>query len=653
MSYSIPISGLNEITIISSDDFFPIVDSSSLTTFRVSVNNLGNYLAPASTPWASRSLFADSSSWSSQSLVSVSSSWASRSLQALYAMTSSYIDLIGDDGYFPYWNMVQDTNANLKTNSQLWQQNTAEGNVVFVNSASSTLADYIPWPVERPDLSESQYNPKANQMFSYAWPYAQGINTVWPIISQNFVGTDMVWYGWTHNWPPTPFYGSQSFVRDYFSGSSGPTSGSWEQFNNATDKLSNVLNGKWLRIASLSSNGGYTGPGSGKPAADHTAMGEIRSAGGDGLIKLQIGTPSGPGDETNVQHVIYIYICTQVYSGYMTAHVYHSSMYNGSQLIKQIRMFQGPSDDTVDSGTSLDIMLDNISDDDDHILIEGKSWGGLRFLKYINVDPWPPEFTGSNDIKLSPTTLIFPAAPGIYSNAPKNQNYYIQGQNVVIWPTPNEITQSGYWNPSNISSYSLYASGTINTNCYYCGDHQGLTTKLTISGVDMYFSGGILVSGVGGGGGPPTPPSDLLIGSMVVWPSQTIPINWMICSGSILPTASYLDLYNAIKTTSTFSSFGRRCTYTGAPSSIGTYFKVPNMKGCFAKGWDGITNTFGAASAVGGSTSTSHTHGYTDWASGVLGNGGVLISKTTDGSSVTVPSSTPANVQINWIIKYA
>ena len=227
-------------------------------------------------------------------------------------------------------------------------------------------------------------------------------------------------------------------------------------------------------------------------------MGEMRGGTGDGLIQLRVSTPSGLPGQTNIQHVIYIYVCTQIYSGYMSAQVYHSSVYLG-QIIKQIRMFQAPSNDLVDSVISLDIMLDNISNADDHILIEGKSWGGITFLKYINVDPWPPEFTGSNDITLSPTTLIFPAAPGIYSNVPKTQNYYIQGQNVVIWPTPNEITQSGIFNPKNISPYSLNVSGTINsTSKFYCEGKKGLSGSILVnwgtpSSNILYFDGGILV----------------------------------------------------------------------------------------------------------------------------------------------------------------
>ena len=68
------------------------------------------------------------------------------------------------------------------------------------------------------------------------------------------------------------------------------------------------------------------------------------------------------------------------------------------------------------------------------LAITAQSWQGIRFLKWLNVGPWPTQDVMSTDPTQDGSTLTFPTAPGFYSNVPKNMNYYIQGKNVVIWP---------------------------------------------------------------------------------------------------------------------------------------------------------------------------------------------------------------------------
>jgi hypothetical protein len=96
---SIKISELDALTIVTSDDFFPLVDSGSATTFRVTVDTLNNWFrisgSSMSSSWASASLTSlqsVSSSWASASLTSlqsVSSSWASQSISSSYALSAS------------------------------------------------------------------------------------------------------------------------------------------------------------------------------------------------------------------------------------------------------------------------------------------------------------------------------------------------------------------------------------------------------------------------------------------------------------------------------------------------------------------------------------------------------------------------------------
>lgn len=74
---SIRISQLNGFTGIKAEDFIPLVDSSSLTTYRVTVTSFGGWLSDSgsvlSASWASAS---------NASNVSISSSWASSSISA-------------------------------------------------------------------------------------------------------------------------------------------------------------------------------------------------------------------------------------------------------------------------------------------------------------------------------------------------------------------------------------------------------------------------------------------------------------------------------------------------------------------------------------------------------------------------------------------
>jgi hypothetical protein len=115
MSYSIPISSLNELIYITADDYMPIVDSGSMTTFKTSVNTFKNYFALSgsvlSASWASASisasyaLNADTASYLYPRLYEMTASWALNILWssvvgtaslAYNARTASRLEGIGD-----------------------------------------------------------------------------------------------------------------------------------------------------------------------------------------------------------------------------------------------------------------------------------------------------------------------------------------------------------------------------------------------------------------------------------------------------------------------------------------------------------------------------------------------------------------------------
>lgn len=103
---TIKISELDGFSNIIPEDFIPLVDSSSMTTFRVSLNSINNYISESVTVKNSKySLYSTSASYASSSVSSsysltasylinnipnLSSSWASRSLFAIESTSSSY-----------------------------------------------------------------------------------------------------------------------------------------------------------------------------------------------------------------------------------------------------------------------------------------------------------------------------------------------------------------------------------------------------------------------------------------------------------------------------------------------------------------------------------------------------------------------------------
>ena len=103
MSSSIKISNLNELFSITSDDFFPVDDSGSMTTYRISMSTLLGFLSASgsivtssfartasyaiSSSYALTSSYAVSSSRSITSSFAIVASWATNSLSAV---SSSY-----------------------------------------------------------------------------------------------------------------------------------------------------------------------------------------------------------------------------------------------------------------------------------------------------------------------------------------------------------------------------------------------------------------------------------------------------------------------------------------------------------------------------------------------------------------------------------
>ncbi len=534
--YNIKISELNPfVADVKTEDFFPLVDSSSMTTFRATIQDIGSlithslsasyvpsdkigtvshsisasysdYAVSASYAIsASHALLADSASYYPAQKFQVSCSWASRSLQSYYATRALDVDTHGAPYNFPYW--TSDTpgagNANLIKNSPLVYYSNKK--LISVDSASTNIPYFLQYPIHRPDIKIYRFGDRANVAFGFA-PNS-GIQCTWPITSHTFIGTDQrSWHFSTASNPHPEFNPDLMVTNSYFSGSAGDeTSGSFYTIPDAPGAIASIFNGKWVRFAAILGNPTYYDdtiiPGTMPPLPQHPAHG-IFWGNGDyrmyGLISLQLVTNPFTGGSNASSYIDFWFHLNQWNRG-ISVQVFHVGK-SIPQIIRALRFHT--SNAIKDPPMFIDMLIDGLYSGGEEpgalgeptLTIKAQSWQGVRFLKWLNVDPWPIEDKHDSDITKDDATLIIPAAPGFYSNVSKHMNYYIQGKNVVIWPTYNQITQSGMAVPSMRSPYSLAVSGTINTNTKFnCDGHDGITTKVTYGTTNLYFSGGILV----------------------------------------------------------------------------------------------------------------------------------------------------------------
>jgi len=116
----------------------------------------------------------------------------------------------------------------------------------------------------------------------------------------------------------------------------------------------------------------------------------------------------------------------------------------------------------------------------------------------------------------------------------------------------------------------------------------------------------------------PTVGDTVPIGTIMSFASTTVPNNWLECNGDAKSTASFAELYTAIQNNDGTASFGYLSDQFGNRNSSGGYFKIPDFRGEFIRGWDhnrGIDNSriFG--------TSQNHVFQSHDHNVGVEGSG--------------------------------
>ncbi len=598
LSHSIKISELDPIysASILTEDFFPLVHSQSMTTYRATLEAIGQLMthsiyadtasysagaiSASHADWADNSIsasYAKTASWALNIPSVLSASWASRSMiagtadQALYASRSHDawyatrsldVDTSGRIYNFPYWNTVDGTpgtNGALQKYSPLsaipswfsasWTW-TAAGPLIIDSGSTLVIApnsaSYVPyyWFDQDPKFTLTRYNGQAN-MINANWGPG-GLQSYWPITSQTFIGNDQrFWYFYTASNPSWPWT-----TNEYFSGSAGgPLSGSWNTIPAMAGGISSSFNKKWVRIISADSWWTASFPQYGG-ASQHPAAGAMTMTYGNlgGLIKLQANTPVGTdpigGDKSNAQSTIWAHIFTGMWGSPPQITILSSNNYS-RQLITALRMGCGYGHDPV---FYLDMLIDNTTAGDEYIRFEAQSFnGGIRFLSIPNWGPWLPIDTASNDVHYDWRHLTVPNAPGHYSGIDARyhrMSHYFQGQTVVINPTINEITQSGLAYAPNASTLSLHVSGGINASeRFYCNNNPGLTTKVTYGTTNLYFSGGILIDKY-----PPdtyVPPTSIPCGTSLKYKGgQAMPSEQFFTLGSATgPVIVRYDMY--------------------------------------------------------------------------------------------------------------
>ncbi len=533
------------------EDFIPIVDSSSMTTYRGSI---GSILSASIPVWT-----VSSSVFASQSVQSTNS------LYANYATRAGDVNIWGDKYLVPFWNQ-SGVNASLSAYSPLYISysvlaDTGNG-ILIVDKAYAAAIPWQPDPVYRPDYFVNNFwNYKQNSWGGWGSWAAGGIFTAWPIVSSVFNGTDQA--GWQFS---TASISTKDInVTNQFWSGSG-LNGKWETIPVGNGGISSSFNKKWIRLASVSLI--YAADVSkGIPSwiSQNSAKGEVSNTGGGGgqgglfgRVRFQISTNNTKVGSTNTQQVVDMHIHNQTWGGGISAQVFMGNNYS-VDLIKKFRLSRwqpaypaGINNSSLDPMVALDMYIDDLSNQDDNFNIECQSWGGVRFLETPNVDPPPLYDTASQGIT-DPSLasyLIFPPAAGYYTSISTQyvpRDYYIQGANVVINPNMNQLTESKV---SNRSIYSLSVSGSINADKYYSGGQTGrggdfvAYDPISSGWYNMHMDGGLLVAS--------SSTTSPIVGNGV-YPGGSYDISSSYASGSY--TSSFaISASHAISSSYTFSS---------------------------------------------------------------------------------------------------
>lgn len=215
----------------------------------------------------------------------------------------------------------------------------------------------------------------------------------------------------------------------------------------------------------------------------------------------------------------------------------------------------------------------------------------------------------------------------------------------------------------NGKKISLYDTGSSH---YVSHKAPALTANVEFTWPnDAGSNGQVLATNGSGGLSWQASVNDPPVGSIVMWPSATVPSGWLHCNGQSVSRNTYQDLFNVL-------------SVNGVPiygADDANHFDVPDMRGLFVRGWangesddpDRASRTNRGDGTTGDNigtlqsdTNKSHTHAYTSPLIGTYPN----LERDSHGSAVEYPTengatsvsdggteSRPKNIAMMYIIR--
>ena len=141
----------------------------------------------------------------------------------------------------------------------------------------------------------------------------------------------------------------------------------------------------------------------------------------------------------------------------------------------------------------------------------------------------------------------------------------------------------------------------------------------------------------------------LPIGSIIALGTSTIPNNYLECNGDAKSTSSFSELYTAIQTTDLTASFGYLCDSFGNRDTSGSFFKIPDLRGEFIRGWDNSRGIDSGRTMASLQTSSVQSHGHRAYVGGSDGSTSTIkagfqtIEDGHNGVSLTYLNANPTN----------
>jgi hypothetical protein len=198
-------------------------------------------------------------------------------------------------------------------------------------------------------------------------------------------------------------------------------------------------------------------------------------------------------------------------------------------------------------------------------------------------------------------------------------------------------TVSASWATSSLSSSLSTLAQTANTASYVLNavsaSYAPFSQSVQVSA--SYASASLSASYAVSASFAPAIGDTVPIGAIIAFPTASIPNNYLECNGDAKLTASFLDLYNAIRTTHPSASYGFLCDSFGNRDSSGFYFKIPDFRGEFLRGWDngrGVDTSRQLASSQTASVG-NHFHGIGTFTAGTNDNGRFILRNWNDGDT--------------------